>query len=203
MKANGLNLKLDTQKLKRSFLIFLCSPKILYRYVLFSLKKRNLNLHSFSCSANYCINGTLNQLTWNVENAIFLALDNSSRIYFGSGEHIFKVSRDKTRFELKCYGLGKGINAYVQLKITELEPSDFNGVSAKNQQVELKKNSFQVAMKNLMLSEKVLESKPVFLQPIIPHEISTETHREILNRLSKLQKTKTLRELRDLEEFIN
>ncbi|WP_127139398.1 hypothetical protein [Flagellimonas oceanensis] len=185
-----------SRKLILSLHILFHTPKILYRYILFFLKKRELKLHSFTCTANYCIDGTLNQLQWDVENALFLILDNSSRIYFRSGDNIFKVSKEKSWFELKCYGLDKTINAHVHLKIVTLKASDFGGVSPKNQEVELRNSSFPIVVKKVKLGTNALQPKPICLQPRIPHlKTSTIFDGVILDRLSKIQRTKTLQEL--------
>lgn len=195
-----------SRKLILSFHILFHTPKILYRYILFFLKKRELKLHSFTCTANYCIDGTLNQLQWNVENALFIMLDNSSKIYFNPGNHIFKVSRDKNRYELNCYGVGKRINANTQLKIIELEPNDFNGIFPKDRQVALKKNLFQMDIKSLKLGENMLGPKPIWtlskiIHPTIPMTVNADG--KASNHLSKIQKAKTPQELKDLKELFN
>jgi len=120
--------------IKRLGWLSICAVKIICRYIFFFLQKRELKLNSFTCSANFCIDGTLNQLQWDVENALYITIDSSSRIYFGSGEYIFKVSKEKTQFELKCYGFGKRIKANVHLKIIQLVPNDFHRIFPKNPQ---------------------------------------------------------------------
>lgn len=196
-------LKLNLLKTKRLFWIITCSPRILYRSILFVLKRRYLKLNSFNCSANYCIDGTLNQLRWDVENALFITLDNSSRIFFESGDIVFKVAKEKSCVELKCFGLDKTRNAFSHLKIIDLKSHDFSEVSPKEQGIELNGRPFQMSAKKVHLAANALQIKPAFPDIKIPNpKAAMIINGEVLDRLSKIQMAKTLLDLGEAKSEI-
>lgn len=185
-----------SRKLMLSLHILFQTPKILYRYILFFLKKRELKLNSFTCTANYCIDGTLNQLRWDVENALYVTLGNSPRIFFESGDIIFKVIKEKSSVELKCFGLGKTINAFIHLKIITLKSHDFSGVSPKERGMELRNGPLQITVKKVDLVANSMHIKPTCPQIKIPNpKASMIIAWDVLDQLSKIQMAKTLQDL--------
>ncbi|GMN06290.1 hypothetical protein MTsPCn5_16790 [Croceitalea sp. MTPC5] len=182
-------------------LIFL--PKILFRAIILLTKGKRLELHFFKPDSIYCVDGTLNQLSWNVENAIIIIPENSSKPYFGPNEQVFKVDHRKKQFSLTCYGVGNKIKTTTSIKVIQLGVKNFGETSLKNPPLKLKNNSFRIAEENLDPAKTLLKSNPVRLQLKVPQKIRTITDVHILNQLSRLQKVQTLQELKDLEKKTN
>ncbi|PCJ28332.1 MAG: hypothetical protein COA97_01485 [Flavobacteriales bacterium] len=88
---------------KLSFILnFLyATPKVIARLIWFTIKKKEFLFSEFRPTNIVCIDGTLNQLVWYLENPIFLSISNSSKIYFNSEEFVFKVSKLETGIPTK------------------------------------------------------------------------------------------------------
>ncbi|WP_394973739.1 hypothetical protein [uncultured Croceitalea sp.] len=178
-------------------------PKILFRAIILLIKRKRIQLHFFKPDSVFCIDGTLNQLSWKVENAILIIPENSSKLYFKSNEQVFQVDHRRTRFNLTCYGVGDRIRASTSIKVVQMGIKNLNETSLKNLPLELKNNSFRIAEENLDPARTLLKSNPVRLQLKVPQKIRTITDGHILNQFSRLQKVQTLQELKDLEKKIN
>mgnify|MGYP001791354513 FL=1 len=177
-------------------------PKILFRAIILLIKRKRIQLHFFKPDSVFCVDGTLNRLSWKVENAIIIIPENSSKLYFKSNEQVFQVDHRKTRFSFTFYGVGAKTRASTSIKVVQMGVKNLNETSLKNPPLELKKNSFQIAEENLDPAKTLLRSNPVRLQLKIPKKIRTITDGYILNKLSKLQKAQTPQELKDLEKKI-
>ncbi len=97
---------------------------------LFFLGKK-LVYKNFRPNASYCIDGTLNQLLWNIENSIFIALSNSPKLFFDSGQLLFHVSKSQTNFQLTAYGIGKKHQFHTQIKVICIEKQGFENINTK------------------------------------------------------------------------
>ncbi len=132
-----MGIKLDswsisTGKVKLFFGYIIYMPKIVFRYFSFVINGKRVHLRSFKVNSNYCIQGTLNQLTWVVENAVFITLSNSSKIFFGTDEQIFRTRENQNTFKIICYGIRKKERAIVSIKVVKITIADFEQVSIKN-----------------------------------------------------------------------
>ncbi|WP_157957243.1 hypothetical protein [Winogradskyella tangerina] len=111
--------------MRRRILIFIgllrYSPIIIFRYFKFLLLGRKLISKEFRPNNLYCIHGSLNQLIWKVENCLFVLLDNSSKVYLGSGSTIFKIDCAESRFYLNCYGLNTRKTLVSEVNIIKLK----------------------------------------------------------------------------------
>ena len=124
--------KINTGKVKLFFVFIIYMPKIIFRYFSFVIKGKRVHLRSFKANSNYSIQGTLNQLTWDVENAVFITLSNSSKIFFESDEEIFKIRENQNTFKIICYGIRKKEIAIVSIKVVKITMADFEQVSIRN-----------------------------------------------------------------------
>lgn len=178
-------------------------PKILFRAIILLTKRKRLKLHFFKPDSMFCVDGTLNRLSWKVENAIIIIPENSSKLYFKSNEQVFQVDHRKTRFSFTFYGVGAKTRASTSIKVVQMGVKNLNETSLKNPPLELKNNSFQIAEENLDPAKTLSKSNPVRILLKVPQKIRTTTDGHILNQLLRLQKVQTLQELKDLEKKIN
>ena len=122
--------------MKRNLIITLqlikYSPTILFRYFKYLILKRQLIINDFRPNNTYCIEGTLNQLIWNVENTLFSIIENSSKVYLNSGDFIFKIDKEKTHFSLKSYGYNKTIVSSTNIKVVVLKQKSFESNALKD-----------------------------------------------------------------------
>lgn len=133
------------KKLIISFQIIKYSPLILFRYFKFSLIKKSLDIKEFRPISSYCIEGALNQLIWNVDNSLFVVLENTSKVYLGSNELIFKVIKDQTRFTLKSYGYNKIIQTIVNIQVIALNQKRIDSEILKSNFITEKKYNLRLA----------------------------------------------------------
>jgi hypothetical protein len=124
--------KISTGKVKLFLGFIIYMPKIIFSYFSFVIKGKRVHLRSFKANSNYSIQGTLNQLTWDVENAVFITLSNSSKIFFESDEEIFKTRENQNTFKIICYGIRKKEIAIVSIKVVKITMADFEQVSIRN-----------------------------------------------------------------------
>lgn len=202
MKNNEGHLSLLYIKIVLCLKILVYSPKILFRFITLLIKGKRLKLHFFKPDSIYCVDGTLNQLSWKVENTIITIPENSSKLYFKSNEQVFRVDHRKTRFSFSFYGVGAKTMASTSIKVVQMGVKNLNETSLKNPPLEPKNNSFQIAVENSNPVKTLLRSNLVRLQLKIP-KIRTVTDGHILIQLSRFQKAQTLKELKDLEKKIN
>lgn len=176
------------------------APIIGYRYVLFSLKRKDPRIHRFYCSSEYCIEGTLNSINWNVENALFVRLNKCPMLKLGPQEKIFNVSRGTDRLVLECFGIKKKLSQALHLNIITLKPQDFTGVALRGQSRII--NTPQILTRNntAISRYKLVGKKTLFhrvrFAPII---INSLTSNELSNMLNSVHKTESLQEINEIK----
>ena len=106
-------------------------PKIIIRFLGLLFLSKKLVYKDFRPNTPYCIDGTLNQLLWNIENSIFITLSNSSKLFFDSGQLLFHVSKSQTNFQLTAYGIGEKHQFHAQIKVICIEKQDFENINTK------------------------------------------------------------------------
>jgi hypothetical protein len=127
-------------------------PKIVFRLTWITIKKKEFLFSEFRPTNIICVDGTLNQLVWDLENPIFLSISNSSKIYFNSEEFVFKVSKLETEFVLKAYTL-KGVKKYQNsIKVLCLNQKSFDDLL-------LSENMTKLSRKTIRLKENELVAK--------------------------------------------
>lgn len=179
------------------------TPKIIFRYINFTIRGKKVRIKSFKANSNYCIKGSLNQLTWIVENAVFITLENSSKVFFETDEEIFKVHENQKTFKIICYGVIRKESAITSIKIVDIIMADLEQISikSKNQNMVVQKSSinnvFQLihnkTPKTSLKLYKINDTKlnPKFKKVEYP-----------LNELEKIQTCSSLRNLKRVKEAI-
>ncbi len=195
--------------MKRRILIILnlvwLSPLILFKYFKFLLFQRKISVLEFKPTNIYCIDCTLNQLIWNVENSLFNVLSNSSKIYLDSGELIFKAMKGDTSFSIISYGYNKVLKSKTFIQIVALKQKTvdnkefhlfkFPSESKKTQLVLrdniykglIKTKSFEsVKFQQLKASKAIWDKTPIIQnQPI--GEINEINQTKLMSELNKLK----------------
>lgn len=97
-------------------------------------------IHEFRPNNMYCIDESLNQLIWSVENCLFIILENSSRIYLNSGNFIFKVNASDTMFNICFYGVNTRESAKTRIKVVKLDKKTPSLKELKIAEVDYKKS---------------------------------------------------------------
>lgn len=164
MKNNGSYCGSLGTKVLLTLKILYNTPKILFRCITLLIKRKRLKLHYFKTDAQYCIHGTLNQLMWKVENSVFIILDNSSKLSFGSNEQIFKVDHGKTQFNLTCYGVGNKIRVATSIQVVQLGVNDFNGVALRRDNRITGYNKIDFATCKINVTQNPFNPKPENIQ---------------------------------------
>ncbi|MEW4923946.1 hypothetical protein [Algibacter sp. 2305UL17-15] len=129
------------KNLSISLQIIKFAPLIVFRYFKYLFFKKSLHITDFRPSNIFCIDGTLNQLIWNVENCLFVILKNTSKVYLGSNDLIFKVAEQHTQFSLKSYGYNKTIQANTNIKVISLKQKNLDNEILKNNVLTIKKHN--------------------------------------------------------------
>jgi hypothetical protein len=136
-------------KKKILFILFFIKgiPYIVFRLFKIYFRKREYRFQYFKISNDVGINGAFNQLEWQLENALFLTLSNSTKIYLNSNKFVFKVSNQETFFKLKVYTLN-GVKEYsTSFNVVNLERKSFDDLALKNNKLGLKKENTKLANK--------------------------------------------------------
>lgn len=185
--------------MKRNLLISIqiirYSPIIIFRYFKYLIQKKQLVINEFRANNNYCIEDTLNQLIWEVENNIFSILENSSKIYLSSGDFIFKITKKKTEFSLKSYGYNRTIKSNTNIQVIKLKQKSFDDKILKNKISVLKKYNPRFILPHNINNglQKVSPFSSIKFKPI-----------SISNKLNNLElKTfkEPIKELTDIDNF--
>ena len=184
-------------------------PKIAYRYYLSKKKKKNLVFNEFRPTNSVCINGSLNQLVWNLENFIFLTVSNSSKIYFNSNEHIFKCVDNKTNFVLKVHTINGTKEFTTNIKVLNLTKKEFSpNVNKKPFSLKNKTHSI-ISNKKIdrVLSRKLnskqnIKSKELIINQEFQNFSIIDNKNKVKSVLIKINKTKSLIELENLKQKI-
>ncbi|MFS4445389.1 hypothetical protein [Maribacter sp. 2307UL18-2] len=134
-------------------------PTITSRFLRLLIRRKRIRCNSFKSGSSYCIEGTLNQLIWEVENALFITVSNSSKIFFDSYELLFQANSTQTQFELCAYGIGYKEKLRTQIKVVVLEKIDLTNVVLNSNNIAVEFN-------------KILHNHNIRLQHIQNHSIS-------------------------------
>lgn len=203
MKNNDSYLDSLYFKVLLSLKILFYSPKILFRFIALLIKRKCHKLHFFKADACYCVHNTLNQLTWEAENAAFIILENSSKLFFGSNEHIFKVDHRKTKFNITCYGVGNKIKATTSIRVVQLGVNNYNEVTLRKQnhitgfnkvdfvpyRIKVKPNHFKPRHKNVQFKGR-------------NRELNSMEHAELNQKLGQLFKVNSERKIIEIRRKI-
>ena len=111
---------ISKQKLSITLQLLKYSPILVLRYFKFVILKRQLVVNSFKATNNYCINGALNQLIWDVENSLFTIVEGTSKVHLNTQDFIFKVDENQTHFSLKVYGFNRKVIEKTSIKVVAL-----------------------------------------------------------------------------------
>ena len=179
-------------------------PKIIGRTVLFTIKKKEFLFNEFRPTNIVCIDGTLNQLVWHLENPIFLSISNSPKIYFTSDEFVFNVSKIETEFILKAYTL-KGVKKYkASTKVLCLSQKPFDGLSLTENMVKLRKKALKLK-ENEQISNKLSKVRntklsrinvPIRSKITMVNRFENDRLNSILGSISKSNNKKELTQLK-------
>jgi hypothetical protein len=198
-------------KKKLTFIInyLTASPKIAYRYYLSKKNKKDFVFNEFRPTNSICINGSLNQLVWSLENFVYLTISNSSKIYFNSNEYIFKCEKNKTSFNLKVHTINGTKEFTTNIKILNLTKKEF-GPNIHKKPFSLKNKTHSIISKkkiDRVLSRKLNSKQKIKSNElIINHEFQNfsiiENKNIVKSVLIKINKTKSLIELENLKQKI-
>ncbi|WP_350289823.1 hypothetical protein [uncultured Croceitalea sp.] len=175
-------------------------PKIILRFLGLLFLSKKLVYKDFRPNVSYCIEGTLNQLLWNIENSIFITLNNSSKLFFDSGQLLFHVSKSQTEFQLTAYGIGKKRQFNTQIKVICIEKLGFENINAKSPIFNFKK---LVAYPNISIQHVKVYS--IYFQkvstpklPIKPNIVLDNSH-FLKKELVQVLQTKTINSVHQLK----
>ncbi len=203
MKNNDSYLGRSYIKIVLFLKIILYSYKILFRFVVLLIKRKRLNLYFFKADTHYCVHGTFNQLTWKVDNASFIILENSSKLYFGSGEHIFKVDHGKTEFNIICYGVGNKIRAATTIKVAQFRVNEFGIVPRRRQNKIMDFDELDFAQFRTQTQLNLF--KPMIKKVRIKtgiQELESLEHAELKQKLGELYKVNSKEDIPDIKRTI-
>jgi len=190
-------------KVLLSLKILLYSPKILLRFIVLLIKRKRLKFYFFKVDAHYCVNGTLNQLKWKVENAAFIILENSSKLFFGANEHIFKVDKQRTKFNITCYGAGNKVIATISIKVVQMEVNDFNEVTLRKQNQIMEYNEIDLVPCRIKVRYNPFKPKLKKVQfKIRNRELKSMENRGLNKQLGQLYKMNSEQKIIELRKKI-
>lgn len=183
---------------------FLYVPKIICRFIIFALKGKKVAIHSFGLNSNYCFEGTLNQFTWIVENAIFILLEDSQKVYFESDEQIFKVNANQKIFKLICFGVGAKKTAITSIKVIKISQTNF-------EHLKIQKVNHSICIQQTSLDKPFYSKKKKSpFSYLKGHQICNEklnpkfkAIKHPLHHLEKINECNSIIELQVLKEPIN
>jgi len=181
------------------------SFKIAFRFLKLLFNRKKLSCTNFRPDSSYCIEGSLNQLLWDVENAVFVTLSNSSQIFFDSSQFLFNVKKEQSQFQLIAYGVGHSKKLSTKVKIISLEKFDFNHVVTQTKSIVV---DYQKTIKSSNISLKHVPNHSIsFQKSLMPKEfkkIQIDINRiDFINNCSaELLKTNSIQEVNNLKETI-
>lgn len=145
------------------------TPFIVFRYFKYLILKKPLHISEFRPNSYFCIDGALNQLIWNVDNCLFVILENTSKVYLGSSDLIFKVAKENIQFSLKSYGYNKRIQTNTSIKVITLKQKSINSEILKSNVITVKKyNSRLIHSENIHIglqkTSRISSIKPKFIK---------------------------------------
>ena len=136
-------MKTNSSKIDFFFNFISKLPKIIFRFLRLLIFKQKVVYKDVKLDNLICIEGTLNQLIWKVENSVFITISNSTRIFFDSGQLIFHVDSNITDYEIKFYGFDKVKKIKVSIKVITLEKKEINALINKSLGIKINNNNFQ------------------------------------------------------------
>ncbi len=176
-------------------------PIILFRYFKYLIQKKQPIINEFRPNNTYCIEDSLNQLIWNVEDNLFSILENSSKVYLNSGNFIFKIAKEKTKFSLKSYGYNKTIKSNTNIQVITLKQKSFDCKILKNKISVLKKyNSRFILPHNInnglqnVSSFSSIKFKPITIYNKL-NNLKFKTLKEPIKELTDIDNFKTIDQL--------
>lgn len=187
------------------FNFIICLPKIGSRFLNLLFKRKKLGCIKLWPSNHYCIEGTLNQLIWEVENAVFITLSTSPKVFFNSGELIFPVNKAQTQFQLTAYGAYQTQKNRTQIRVTVLDKNDLTNTITKSKNIAVDFNTIvqQPHISSLHIDNHIIS----FQKSLMPRELKkiqlNFNHLEFLNNCSiELFNTSSIEEVNKLREVI-
>ena len=173
------------------------SLKIILRFLKLLLNGQKMESISFQPDSEYCVDGTINQLRWEIRNAVFITVSNSSQLFFNSGQLLFKVKKGQKEFQLTAYGVGKKTKLFTKIKVVALNKKDFSKIEtiSKNIDVNIKKVDLSKQIKNCTISFQ--NRKPPI--PFKQIELKSNQSDFLQNTLTKISSVSSKEELEDLK----
>tara|TARA_R110000868_G_scaffold146414_8_gene367215 strand:- start:3312 stop:3917 length:606 start_codon:yes stop_codon:yes gene_type:complete len=173
------------------------SLKIIFRFLKLLFNGQKMESISFQPDSEYCIDGTINQLRWEIRNAVFITVSNSSQLFFNSGQLLFKVKKGQKEFQLTAYGVGKKTKLFTKIKVVALNKKDFSKIEtiSKNIDVNIKKVDLSKQIKNCTISFQ--NRKPPI--PFKQIELKSNQSDFLQNTLTKISSVSSKEELEDLK----
>ena len=174
--------------------------KILSRFLHLLFSGKKLCCKSFQPDLNYCIDGTINQLRWNVQNAIYITISNSSQVFFNSGQLLFQVKQEQSEIQLTAYGVGKKEKLLTKIKVANLQKDDFSNIKIQKKDVELESKKIEKRLKKHPSPIYTLNRKPI--SPFNKADIQIENSIYLNNTSSKISQISTFKDLEKLKALL-
>ena len=188
------------RKRKLAINLMINSLRIIFRFLKLLFNRKKLECISFQADVAFCIKGTINQLSWNVQNSIFITISNSSQIFFDSSQLLFQVKKEQTAFELTAYGIQRKTKLLTAIKIIALNKKDVSNIVPKSKKTSINKI-------DVVLNKKIQNSTISFQNrkhPIPFKQIHLKLNKSIfpLNTLTKISSVSSIEELKALKNAI-
>lgn len=173
------------------------SLKIIFRFLKLLFNGQKMESISFQPDSEYCIDSTINQLRWEIRNAVFITVSNSSQLFFNSGQLLFKVKKGQKEFQLTAYGVGKKNKLFTKIKVVALDKKDFSKIEtiSKNIDVNIKKVEPSKQIKNCTISFQNTK------HPKQSKQLQIELNQSpfLINSSDKIRLTNSIEELKNLK----
>lgn len=189
--------EVSSRRRKLILKLILNSVKISSRFLKLLFNGQKMESIIFQPDSEYCIDCTINQLRWEIRNAVFITVSNSSQLFFNSGQLLFKVKKGQKEFQLTAYGVGKKIKLFTKIKVVALNKKDFSKVEtiSKNIDVNIKKVELSKQIKNCTISFQNTK------QPKQSKQLQIELNQSPFLKTSsdKISLTNSIEELKNLK----
>ncbi len=184
------------RKRKLAINLMINSLRIVFRFLKLLFNRKKMECISFQADAAFCIEGTINQLSWNVQNSIFITISNSSQIFFNSSQLLFQVKKEQTDFQLTAYGIQRKTKLLTAIKIIALNKKNLSNIVPKSKKTSI--NKIEV-----LLNKKIQNSTILFQhgeQPIPFKQVQIKTNQSgfLQNTLTKINSASSKEELSEL-----
>ncbi|MGJ8737821.1 hypothetical protein [Zobellia laminariae] len=186
-----------TRKRQLTINLIANSLKISLRFLKLLFNRKTMACISFQPDLEYCIEGTLNQLRWEVHNALFITISGSSQLFFDSGQLLSQVKKGQTELLLTAYGVGKKTKLFTQIKVVELSKKDFSGVETQCKNVALRHQKIKVNRKINHSSISFQNSR----QPKPYNQIQIDINKSpfLKNSFTRISLTNSIQEIEKLK----